>query len=52
VYAIPGGAPPYRSLLLALLDYSEQVQARGDNQIATIVLPEFPITPPKAARPA
>jgi hypothetical protein len=31
VYAIPGGAPPYRSLLLALLDYSEQVQARGDN---------------------
>jgi len=32
---------PYRSLLRPLLDYIEQIQARGDDQMVTIVLPEF-----------
>ncbi|TMQ27258.1 MAG: APC family permease [Candidatus Rokuibacteriota bacterium] len=32
---------PYRSLLRPLLDYIEHIQARGDDQIVTIVLPEF-----------
>lgn len=32
---------PYRSLLRPLLDYLDQIQARGDEQMITIVLPEF-----------
>jgi amino acid transporter len=32
---------PYRSLLRPLLDYLDQIQARGDDQMITIVLPEF-----------
>jgi len=32
---------PYRSLLRPLLDYLDQIQARGDEQMVTIVLPEF-----------
>jgi amino acid transporter len=32
---------PYRSLLRPLLDYLDQIQARGDDQMLTIVLPEF-----------
>ena len=32
---------PYRSLLSPLLDYIDQIQARGDDQMVTIVLPEF-----------
>jgi amino acid transporter len=32
---------PYRSFLRPLLDYVEQIQARGDEQMVTIVLPEF-----------
>lgn len=32
---------PYRSFLRPLLDYIEQIQARGDDQMVTIVLPEF-----------
>ncbi len=32
---------PYRSLLRPLLDYVEQIQARGDDQVVTVVLPEF-----------
>jgi len=32
---------PYRSFLRPLLDYVEQIQARGDDQMVTIVLPEF-----------
>jgi len=32
---------PYRSLLRPLLDYVEQIQARGGDQMVTIVLPEF-----------
>src|SRR5438094_388778 len=32
---------PYRSLLRPLLDYIDQIQSRGDEQIVTIVLPEF-----------
>jgi hypothetical protein len=32
---------PYRSLLQPLLDYLDQIQARGDDQMVTIVLPEF-----------
>jgi len=32
---------PYRSLLRPLLDYIEQIQARGEDQIITVVLPEF-----------
>ncbi len=32
---------PYRSLLRPLLDYIDQIQARGDDQMVTIVLPEF-----------
>jgi hypothetical protein len=32
---------PYRSLLRPFLDYLNEIQARGDDQIVTIVLPEF-----------
>jgi amino acid transporter len=32
---------PYRSLLRPFLDYVDQIQARGDDQMVTIVLPEF-----------
>jgi amino acid transporter len=32
---------PYRSLLRPLLDYIDQIQARGEEQMVTIVLPEF-----------
>lgn len=32
---------PYRSLLRPLLDYIDQIQARGDGEMITIVLPEF-----------
>jgi amino acid transporter len=32
---------PYRAFLRPLLDYVEQIQARGDDQMVTIVLPEF-----------
>ena len=32
---------PYRSLLRPFLDYIDQIQARGDEQMVTIVLPEF-----------
>ena len=32
---------PYRSLLRPLIDYIDQIQARGDDQMVTIVLPEF-----------
>jgi amino acid transporter len=32
---------PYRSLLRPLLDYLDQIQARGDDQMVTVVLPEF-----------
>ena len=32
---------PYRSFLRPLLDYIDQIQARGDDQMVTIVLPEF-----------
>jgi amino acid transporter len=32
---------PYRSLLRPLLDYLDQIQSRGDDQVVTIVLPEF-----------
>jgi amino acid transporter len=32
---------PYRSLLRPLLDYLDQIQARGDDQMVTIVVPEF-----------
>ena len=32
---------PYRSLLRPLLDYLDQIQSRGDDQMVTIVLPEF-----------
>ena len=32
---------PYRSFLRPLLDYIEQIQSRGDEQMVTIVLPEF-----------
>ena len=34
-------ASPYRSLLRPLLDYIDQIQSRGDDQMVTIVLPEF-----------
>jgi amino acid transporter len=34
-------ASPYRSLLRPLLEYVDQIQARGDDQMVTIVLPEF-----------
>ena len=34
-------ASPYRSLLRPLLDYVDQIQARGDDQMVTVVLPEF-----------
>jgi amino acid transporter len=32
---------PYRSLLRPFLDYLDEIQASGDEQIVTIVLPEF-----------
>jgi amino acid transporter len=32
---------PYRSLLRPVLDYIDQIQARGDDQMVTVVLPEF-----------
>jgi hypothetical protein len=32
---------PYRSLLRPFLDYLDEIQSRGDDQIVTIVLPEF-----------
>ncbi len=32
---------PYRSLLRPLLDYLDQIQSRGDDQMVTIILPEF-----------
>jgi amino acid transporter len=32
---------PYRSLLRPLLDYLDQIQSRGDEQMVTIILPEF-----------
>ena len=32
---------PYRSLLRPLVDYIDHIQARGDDQMVTIVLPEF-----------
>jgi amino acid transporter len=32
---------PYRSLLRPLLDYLDQIQSSGDEQMITIVLPEF-----------
>jgi amino acid transporter len=32
---------PYRSLLRPFLDYVDQIQSRGDEQMITIVLPEF-----------
>ena len=32
---------PYRSLLGPLLDYIDHIHARGDDQMVTIVLPEF-----------
>ena len=32
---------PYRSLLRPFLDYLDDIQGRGDDQIVTIVLPEF-----------
>jgi amino acid transporter len=34
-------ASPYRSLLRPLLDYIDDIQSRGDDQMVTIVLPEF-----------
>jgi len=32
---------PYRSLLRPLLDHIDHIQSRGDEQMVTIVLPEF-----------
>jgi amino acid transporter len=32
---------PYRSLLRPLLDYIDQIHARGEDQMVTVVLPEF-----------
>jgi len=32
---------PYRSILRPFLDYVDQIQSRGDDQMVTIVLPEF-----------
>ena len=32
---------PYRSLLRPFLDYLDQIQGRGEDQMVTIVLPEF-----------
>jgi amino acid transporter len=32
---------PYRSLLRPLLDYIDKIHARGDDQMGTVVLPEF-----------
>ena len=34
-------ASPYRSLVRPLLDYIDQIQARGANEMVTVVLPEF-----------
>lgn len=32
---------PYRSILRPLLEYIDQIQSRGEDQVVTIVLPEF-----------
>jgi hypothetical protein len=32
---------PYRSILRPLLEYIDNIQSRGDDQMITIVLPEF-----------
>jgi hypothetical protein len=32
---------PYRSLIRPVLDYVDALQARGPNQMVTVVLPEF-----------
>ena len=32
---------PYRSLLRPLIDYIDHIQARGDDRMVTVVLPEF-----------
>ena len=32
---------PYRSILRPVLEYIDQIQSRGDDQMVTIVLPEF-----------
>ena len=32
---------PYRSLLRPFLDYLDEIQSRSDDQVVTIVLPEF-----------
>jgi len=32
---------PYRSILRPLMEYIDQIQSRGDDQMVTIVLPEF-----------
>jgi hypothetical protein len=32
---------PYRSLVRPLLQYIDDIQSRGDNEMITIVLPEF-----------
>jgi len=32
---------PYRSLLRPFIGYIDHIQARGDDQMVTIVLPEF-----------
>ena len=34
-------ASPYRSLLRPLLEYIDKIHARGDDQMVTVVLPEF-----------
>jgi amino acid transporter len=34
-------ASPYRSLLRPLLEYVDKIHARGDDQMVTVVLPEF-----------
>jgi len=34
-------ASPYRSLVRPLLDYIDQIQASGANEMVTVVLPEF-----------
>jgi uncharacterized membrane protein len=34
-------ASPYRSLLRPLLDFIDKIHARGDDQMVTVVLPEF-----------
>jgi hypothetical protein len=32
---------PYRSILRPVLEYIDQIQSRGEDQMVTIVLPEF-----------